>query len=737
MMINQNIVYKSFVVAAACCLVISCSSNLKTVRENKLKAEITLPDRSKQGNRQNTAEQDTLPMMISYINPEGKPEYVLKNEMDTVTGESIGTITLQGVTVVARTKSVPERNGKIDLGFAISVPKSLLSERWCLTLTPAALMKDSLEHFQDVVLKGKDFSKKQDKGYELWEKYLNGIIPDSLYNELFLNREKVEQDINKLREYYWAVYETQLSTEELYSRWLRLMRKRYGIFNTKREAHCFSLRTKYDKEQELLEMRHELFNRNSDGLTAYFDTLYTRWTDLVPQYWLVRDMAENNVPVKWKTRFLAGDTSIIQRREVTGEDTIRIIQKRYKFGEEERNERMIASKDEVRSDLIRFPYNANARIDSIVDTGNDFSYYYTQTMPAREGVKRIRVMMNGQIQDFKGATCELTPSDTIDFFVSSMLQFVDKTPRYLDKVIDRRVGADMTAYVNFRAGHFNFDEKLGANQAEMAKVKDMFHNLTWTGELLIDSIIMIASSSPEGASAMNKRLSLDRANSIRDYLAQTFDDQRATDTLFTVRSVGEDWLTLEKLLVQNNHIARKADILETIDRYKYEDEREREIARLFPADYLILRDSVYPQLRKVDFKFCLHRRDMQKDTIHTQVIDERYAEGVHLLQGYQYKEALQILSDYTDKNTVICLMSLGYDSRALELVSKFPVDSDTEYLKAILLKRLKRDGEAVSCYLNACHLDPSKIWRAELDPEVNELVKNYGLEQKTKQYENY
>lgn len=733
---NKNVVYSSFLAFFTSFLVLSCSSNFKTVRENKLKVKIALPDRAmKEKNKEVVL--DTLPMRISYISPEGVPEYVLKNEADTVTGENIGTIALQGVTVVARTKSVPERNGKIDLGFAISVPKSLLSERWCLTLTPTALTKDSLEHFQEVVLKGKDFSKKQDKGYELWEKYQEGIIPDSLYNELFLNQEKVEQDIKKLREYYWNIYQTQLSTEELYSRWLRLMKRRYGIFNRKREEHCFSLRTKYDKEQELLEIRHELFSRVSEGLTAYYDTLYSRWTDLVPQYWLIRNLAENNVPSKWRARSIAGDTSLIQRREVASEDTIRIIQKHYKFGEEERNERLIASKEEVKSDLIRFPYNANARIDSIVDTGRDFNYYYTQAMPAREGVKRIRVTMEGEIQDFKGIACELAPSDTIDFFISSMLQFVDKAPRYLNKVIDRRVGVDMTAYLNFRAGQFNFDEKLGNNQSEMKKVKEMFHNLTWTGELLIDSIVMMASCSPEGSSVMNKRLSLDRANSIKAYLAQTFDDQSATDTLFTVKSLGEDWTTLKKLLVQNNHISRKTDILDAIDRYKNEDEREREIARLFPSDYRILRDSVYPHLRKVDFKFCLHRRDMQKDTIHTQVIDERYAEGIRLLQSYQYKEALQILSDYTDKNTVICLMSLGYNSRALELVSKYPVDSDTEYIKAILLKRLKRDGEAVSCYLNACRLDPSKIWRADLDPEINELVKNYNLEQKTKQYENY
>ena len=38
----------------------------------------------------------------------------------------------------------------------------------------------------------------------------------------------------------------------------------------------------------------------------------------------------------------------------------------------------------------------------------------------------------------------------------------------------------------------------------------------------------------------------------------------------------------------------------------------------------------------------MHRKGMVKDTVHTDVIDEKYAEGLQLLENRRYKDALEI-----------------------------------------------------------------------------------------------
>lgn len=57
---------------------------------------------------------------------------------------------------------------------------------------------------------------------------------------------------------------------------------------------------------------------------------------------------------------------------------------------------------------------------------------------------------------------------------------------------------------------------------------------------------------------------------------------------------------------------------------------------------------------------------MIQDTIVMPVIDSTYMHAVSLIENRQYKQALSMLEESygEDYNTAVCLMSLGYDSRA-------------------------------------------------------------------------
>ena len=115
---------------------------------------------------------------------------------------------------------------------------------------------------------------------------------------------------------------------------------------------------------------------------------------------------------------------------------------------------------------------------------------------------------------------------------------------------------------------------------------------------------------------------------------------------------------------------------------------------------------------------------MVKDTIHTTVPDTLYARGMKLLDERRYDEALTILAPYHDRNTAIVLLSLGHDDRAYEVLSALPESAEACYLKAIACSRLGRKAEGRRHFLEACRRDERMEYRAALDPEIDELLKN-------------
>lgn len=59
----------------------------------------------------------------------------------------------------------------------------------------------------------------------------------------------------------------------------------------------------------------------------------------------------------------------------------------------------------------------------------------------------------------------------------------------------------------------------------------------------------------------------------------------------------------------------------------------------------------------------------------------------------KYAEALYILNDYNDRNTVVAHLSMDHNERALELLAAMPKDAVTEYLRAIACSRMGRKTE--------------------------------------------
>lgn len=371
-------------------------------------------------------------------------------------------------------------------------------------------------------------------------------------------------------------------------------------------------------------------------------------------------------------------------------------------------------------------YNADARLDTIIPTGNNFNYYYSQEIATDES-KSIDLYLTGNIFALDKSTFELPQSDTLTYFVSSMIQFTDNAPRFKRKIIERHAQANFSAHITFPAGKENIDENLNDNKLEIAKVKDIIKQLTWSSEFIIDSINMTASASPEGSWKLNESLAKRRAMSLKNYFAREMDDKAGVDTLFNAKWIAEDWKRVYGLIATDKYITSADAILQLITDEANPDKREQLLKDRYPAEYRHIRDSIYPALRVVDFQFNLHRSGMTQDTIHTTEPDTLYDKGRDLLKARKYRQALEILVDYRDYNTAIAYMSLGYDKPAYDILLAEKQSANSEYLLAILCARLGKEREAIRRYLRACELDISKAYRGALDPEINRLVKAYDL----------
>ena len=371
--------------------------------------------------------------------------------------------------------------------------------------------------------------------------------------------------------------------------------------------------------------------------------------------------------------------------------------------------------------LVKFPYPEDARLDSVVERRGMMNYYYSQEVPTDETSKRMTVTLQGKVVGIDDSAYTLPSSDTLSYVVSSMLSFVDTVPRYRIRIIDKYVTVTDRNYIQFMVGRTDVKEGLGENRAQLDKIETLMRRILEQREFYVDTITLTAASSPDGRTALNEAIAEGRARALKRYLARRFG--RQIDTLLTLRWVGEDWSTLTDLIRGRTEVKHRDEILALIAAEKNPDRREAELRRRYPEDFAWIKANLYPYLRAVNFRYDLRRRGMVKDTIHTTELDTTYARGVELLQKRKYAEALYILNDYNDRNTVVAHLSMGHDERALELLDAMPKDAVTEYLKAIACSRLGRKEEGRKHFLEACRLDERMEYRANLDPEITELLK--------------
>ena len=435
---------------------------------------------------------------------------------------------------------------------------------------------------------------------------------------------------------------------------------------------------------------------------------------------------------------------------VTGRDAIEhytnTISKRLNARRWEQREKMY--RKYVKAPIV----HEGLRLDTVITAANgDFIYNYAQTITTRPKLRKVDVVLSGDIFEQDKRLYEIPETEPLTYYISSLSAFVDGTPRYKKQITSRRVQANTACYIDFEQGSAEIDEDMSNNHFEIGRIKQNLASLIENKVFDLDSIIVTASCSPEGSVPFNTKLSQRRSESVSRYFEEYirayrdslreenmvhvyFDGmaeedipgQTGNDVVFISRNNPENWRMLDVLIAQSDSLTANQkreyiDICEIRDL----DAREEMLSR--KPYYRFLREVLYPRLRTVKFDFHLHRKGMVKDTIQTTVPDEEYMAGVQAIRDRDYETAIQILRPYKDYNAAVAFCAMDYNASALAILETLPETDQVHYMLAVIYSRQGRDRDAVEHYLKACKLTPSYWHRGNLDPEIAALIKRYNL----------
>ena len=424
----------------------------------------------------------------------------------------------------------------------------------------------------------------------------------------------------------------------------------------------------------------------------------------------------------------------------------------WKSNEWRKNRKELMYAKYVRAPIV----TEGIRLDTVLRNMNgDFIYHYTQTIRTRPKLRKVDITLSGDIYESDQKLYTMERSQPLTFYISSMSTLLDGTERYLTRITERRAAANTACYVDFQQGKSDVNPDMGHNRDELSRIRGNILEILQNKNFDLDSIVIVASASPEGSLAMNHTLSAKRAASVAEYFKRDIRSYRDSvrrnagfsvtvdaagresvgrknrmadipDIQFLSRSNGENWELLTLLVDQDTTLSGR-DKRAFLQFLENKDLDARERALQAEPYYRHLRERLYPRLRTVRFNFFLHRKGMIKDTVHTTELDTTYMKGVQYLRDREYKQALLYLREYRDYNTAIAYISMDYNASAMAILQELERTPAVNYMLAVLYARNEDDQKAVQCYLDACRADRSYVFRGNLDPEIYVLIQRYGL----------
>lgn len=725
---------------------VSCSSNKMRgkIEIERLFMQTTKPeiDFVNSGGLQGQGGPRTISEEVSFTNPEDQS--LEENEVFASKATKLDTSKVYKLSeVVIKVKSyfAPERDGKVNLDFNIIAPVDVLDPNWRLVLVPKLIDGDSICRLDTVILAGEGFKDKQTGDYEAYEDFLSTIVDPSAYDSLFINWKSLYKEIHKVQRRNYEDYRNQYELVRNYEDWKKMNEMEFLSMEALAMRHKKHMYSKYWRKAENQVIKNKENGKISDGIHEKYDQKYKKdyvnfLKDVFSLHWLdsvtidlnlhaQKDsiLKRSHVPRKYREIHAKKLTlNDMKAQAFTPEDSARIAKHHYLIDEIVLNELNINRKDDIFKETVEFPYRSGLgglKIDTTITAENDVIYHYRQPWVVRPGMKNLKIVLESKAEAIDRSVFVFPTSDTLTYFIASLSQLADG-----DLATDRRKlhkflfdkGSVQPDYKTRKS--YQFDESI--NQGVFDKLVEAYNTYAAKPEYSVDSIIIQCSVDLQGDWESNYEQSLRRGNAISAFL------KNKIAAPLVVKPKGEDWSSLVKEIQLRNDLPNRAAILDTLTNAVYPDKSEEIIKKMYPEDYRIIRDEIYPKLNRIDYFIELCRTDIEKDTIQV-TYREDYADAIRLLKNGEYMDALEILAAYGDYNTALCLVCLGYNDKALNVLDRLPESPQNEYLSAIIFSRKKDDKEAAKRLINACKLNPDLYNRIRLDSEVSELADRVNL----------
>ena len=379
-----------------------------------------------------------------------------------------------------------------------------------------------------------------------------------------------------------------------------------------------------------------------------------------------------------------------------------------------RNRRKVSRKEDMFRKYVKVPIvTEGLRLDTvIVSPDGDILYDYVQSIHVRPSLRKATVLLSGDIFEEDRRIYRVPRTEPLTFYISSISGLSDDAIRYKTVVTERRVQANTACYIDFEQGRAEIRKETGHNREEMARIEGNLRSLLQHRDFDLDSIVVTASCSPEGSFEHNRKLSMRRSESVSDYfegflrhwrdsvrrnsfhigLDDTYQEEAPAEIRLLSRNNPENWTMLDALVREDTALSGKEkEEYERTASVREPDLREQRLQKL--PSYRHIRESLYPRLRTVRFDFHLHRKGLQKDTIHTTVVDTAYMRGLQAIRDREYEQAVTLLRPYKDYNTAVAFCALDYNASALEVLEPMERTDKVLYLLAILYSRRGDDRE--------------------------------------------
>ncbi|WP_163172194.1 type IV pilus biogenesis/stability protein PilW [Bacteroides sp. 51] len=341
---------------------------------------------------------------------------------------------LSGVTVVSKARFAPVREGHVNVEFAIHVPKQFLSDNYHIRLTPELLHNDSLVLLDDVVLRGKNFIKKQEEDYTRYDQYIASIVDPSGYDTAFIDRRAAEKELERRRKDEINTYYNRFNQYQEYLKWRSELQKKYDEYNVQVTTKLNRELDAHAKAYVSRLKRHKAIGGDTVALRREYESERQKIIDLSP---VQRQIVLGVVPEKFHEFYLNGIEQEDIKPVLPGKsDSIRIASKYRLHDQIAMNEIRDSRREEAFKEMVPTPYLPDAHYTATIAPEWNFNYKYTTSYPVTSGLNTLHLTLKGDFVAVDGSRYSTTQIDTLSYVISSMDELAKRSlldnPRFTD-----------------------------------------------------------------------------------------------------------------------------------------------------------------------------------------------------------------------------------------------------------------------------------------------------------------